>query len=84
MEGRTYGSRLTVLTERVVVSQAFFIQFILNSLGLIVASRCVCRVVRDSRDLVIPRYASGTGGILNSGIAIVDEQHCVYVHFPAK
>jgi hypothetical protein len=27
---------------------------------------------------VIPRYASGTGEILDSGIAIVDEEHYVW------
>jgi hypothetical protein len=46
-----------------------------NSLGLVVALRCVCRVVFDSRDLAVPRY--GSCGILDKRIAIIDQVHCL-------
>ena len=45
-------------------------RIIVNSLGLIVALCCVCRVVGDSRDLMVPRY--GSCGILDIGIGIVN------------
>jgi hypothetical protein len=50
-------------------------KFILSSLGLVVAFCCICSVVRHSWDLVIPRYPSGSGEILDSRIGIIDDVH---------
>ena len=57
------------------VSQAVSKSWVGDSLGLVITFRNICRVVRDSRDLVIPRYVPCR--ILDSAIAIIDEVHIV-------
>jgi hypothetical protein len=47
---------------------------VVNSLGLVVAFRCICRIVCDSRDLVVPLYGCG---ILDSNITVVNGIHLV-------
>ena len=48
---------------------------VVNSLGLVVAFRCIYRIVWDSRHLVVPRC--GFCEILDSGIIVVNGIHIV-------
>ena len=59
------------------VSQAVSKSWVGDSLGLVITFRNICRVVRYSRDLVIPRYVPCR--ILDSAIAIIDEVHSIVV-----
>jgi hypothetical protein len=70
-----HNSRFTVLKEKLGSQRQFLAQTSVNSLGLVVAFCCVCRVVFNSRDLAVPRY--GSCGILDNRIAIIDKVHCL-------